>query len=154
MNEIISKAVTYIIILLIYSVVLNVIRMIYTDIHSMNKRINDANEINNNDASVAYLKLINLKRDIYFNVEESYSLFDRQTIGRSDNNDIFIDDPFLSKNNTCIYFNNDAYYIEDLGGKNGTSLNGKRLERAPVQLYSGDTVSLGQLRFLFIDPDK
>ena len=155
MNEIISKAITYIIIFLIYSVVLNVIRMIYTDIHSMNKRIDEANEAYDTGESLAaYLKLINLKRDVYFDVEESYTLLDKQTIGRAGNNDIVIDDPFLSKRNTGIYFKNNAYYIKDLGGKNGTSLNGEAVGGSLVRMSSGDRVSVGQLGFIFIDPEE
>ena len=150
MNEIVSRVITYIIIILIYSVVLNVVRLIYTDIHSMKKRADDAND--EEGETRAYLKLINRRGSVYFSVEESYVLEDNQTIGRDDDNDIVISDPFMSKKNTCVYLADDVYYIEDLGGKNGTYLNGLRLEGAPEQLSDGDRINMGQLGFVFIDP--
>ncbi|MCL2165194.1 MAG: FHA domain-containing protein [Oscillospiraceae bacterium] len=149
MNEIISKIITYIIILLIYSVVLNVVRLIYTDIHSMKKK---ADETTDEEDVRAYLKLINRKGGVYFDVEESYTLEDTQTIGRSEDNDIVLGDPFLSKKNTCVYIEDDVYYIEDLGGKNGTYLNGLRLVGAPAKLSNGDKINMGQLAFIFVDP--
>ena len=152
MDDIISKAVTYAIILLIYSAVLNVTRMIHSDIKSMNKKINDTEDFD--EDRDAYLKLINLRRGVYFDVEESYLLQESQIIGRADNSDIAINDPFLSKRNTRIYSSDGEYYVEDLGGKNGTSLNGERLEREPEQLFSGDRVDIGQLGFIFINPNE
>jgi len=148
MNEIVSRVITYIIILLIYSIVLNVIRLIYTDIHSMNKKIDETNEVYG-----AYLKLINLKSDVHFGVEESYFLEDAMTFGRAEDNDVVIGDPFLSKKNTRIYLKNDEYFVEDLGGRNGTLLNGEKLDGRRARLHNGDRVNMGQLGFIFVDPE-
>jgi predicted component of type VI protein secretion system len=117
----------------------------------MNKKIGDADS---DGDPVAYLKLINLNSEVhFFGVEESYLLYDRQTFGRAEDNDVVIADPFLSKRNTKIFFKDGAYFVEDLGGKNGTSLNGGKLKGGrPERLANGDRVNMGRLGFIFIDP--
>ena len=145
MNEIVSKIVTYIFIIIIFSFILNIVRLIYSDIQAMNKKANIIDS-----GARYYLKLINLKEELYFDVKESYVLSERQTIGRADNNDIVIKDPFLSKRNTMIFLKKGKYYIEDLGGKNGTLLNEEYISDGSYELVDGDRVRTGQVRFLFL----
>ena len=145
MNEIISKIVTYIFIIIIFSFIVNIIRLIYSDIHEMNRKA-DATAIQ----AGHYLKLLNLKEELYFDVAESYMLVSDQTIGRSDDNEITIQDPFLSKRNSRIFEEDGYYYLEDLGGKNGTLLNGESLRGDVCELSDGDQIRVGQVRFLYI----
>ena len=145
MNEIISKIVTYIFIIVIFSFIVNIIRLIYSDIHDMNRKA-DAVAIR----AGHYLKLLNLKAELYFDVEESYVLAKDQTIGRSEDNKIAIADPFLSNRNTRVFEEEGNYYLEDLGGKNGTLLNGKTLRTGIQELSDGDQIRVGQVRFLYV----
>ena len=145
MNEIISKIVTYIFIIVIFSFIVNIIRLIYSDIHDMNRKA-DAVAIR----AGHYLKLLNLKAELYFDVEESYVLAKDQTIGRSEDNKIAIADPFLSNRNTRVFEEDGNYYLEDLGGKNGTLLNGKTLRTGIQELSDGDQIRVGQVRFLYV----
>ena len=145
MNEIISKIVTYIFIIVIFYFIINIIRLIYSDIHAMNRKA-DASAIQ----AGHYLKLLNRKDELYFDVEESYVLSSNQVIGRSEDNEITIQDPFLSKKNSRIYKEGDSYYLEDLGGKNGTFLNGEPIRRDIFELADGDQIRTGQVRFLYI----
>jgi phosphoserine phosphatase RsbU/P len=73
---------------------------------------------------------------------------DRITIGRSRESDIFLPDQWLSRTHAEIRQKGDGYYLEDLGSKNGTLLNG-----APIQgehrLSPGDVITLGEHVLVF-----
>ncbi|GAB4275223.1 MAG: hypothetical protein Kow0080_24390 [Candidatus Promineifilaceae bacterium] len=77
------------------------------------------------------------------------------TIGRSEQNDIAIADPEVSRRHAHITFQNGAFLLEDLGSTNGTFVNGRRLN-TPTPLKDGDIIYLGetiQLDFIIVDPD-
>ncbi|WP_420629525.1 FHA domain-containing protein [Candidatus Leptofilum sp.] len=72
-----------------------------------------------------------------------------QTIGRSANNGIVINDAEISRRHAQLTPQADSYVLEDLGSTNGTFVNGLRLEQ-PTMLNHGDSVEFGdtvQLRF-------
>ncbi len=68
------------------------------------------------------------------------------TIGRNDNNDIYINNLGISKKHAKIFRQGDTYIIEDLGSTNGTLLNNKPVKQAP--LASNDVVTIGKYTFL------
>lgn len=77
------------------------------------------------------------------------------TIGRSEQNDIAIADPEVSRRHARITFQDGAFLLEDLGSTNGTFVNGRRLN-TPTPLKDGDIIYLGetiQLDFIIVDPD-
>ncbi|MDR3120809.1 MAG: FHA domain-containing protein [Clostridiales bacterium] len=146
MDELISKITTYVFVVTIFSFILNIIRLIYSDIHTINRRFATGDV-----RAGAYLKLLNLREELYFDVEESYILEPRQTIGRAEDNAIAVKDPFLSKRHAKIYFLDGQYYLEDLGGKNGTLLNEAYIDSGtPCELADGDRLRVGQLNFMFV----
>jgi len=52
----------------------------------------------------------------------------------------------VSRRHARIFFQNDRFYIEDLGSTNGTYVNGVRLEPySPRPLGDGDELRLGQI---------
>ncbi|MCB8980840.1 MAG: FHA domain-containing protein [Ardenticatenaceae bacterium] len=72
-----------------------------------------------------------------------------QTIGRSANNAIVINDAEISRRHAQLTPQGSSYVIEDLGSTNGTFVNGIRLNR-PATLKHGDSVEFGdtvRLRF-------
>ncbi|MCB9009146.1 MAG: FHA domain-containing protein [Ardenticatenaceae bacterium] len=72
-----------------------------------------------------------------------------QTIGRSANNGIVINDAEISRRHAQITPQGDGYVLEDLGSTNGSFVNGVRLNQ-PMTLNHGDTVAFGdtvQLRY-------
>jgi len=73
---------------------------------------------------------------------------ERLTIGRKPNNDIHIDDPTISGEHAAILMLQNAY-VEDLNSTNGTSLNGKPVNKR--QLTNGDLIKIGRHEFKFID---
>ena len=69
-------------------------------------------------------------------------------LGRHSRNDVCLDDHTVSSFHTEITVVNGEYEIVDLGSKNGTKLNGRRI-RHPVPLADNDVIEIGKntLRF-------
>lgn len=65
------------------------------------------------------------------------------TIGRDEICELCIDDPKISRTHVQIVAQNGAWYIEDLGSSNGTSLNGELVTRAKLPAKSHITLYEG-----------
>jgi len=74
---------------------------------------------------------------------------DRTTIGRSPDNDIFLDDVTVSRKHAVVLQSCGELRIEDLGSLNGTFVNRRRIDAA-TRLESGDEVQIGKYRLSFI----
>lgn len=66
-------------------------------------------------------------------------------IGRSPDCDIILPDRQVSRRHARIFRRGDNYFVEDLGSKNGTWVNGQPV-REPVRLEDGDEIQIA-LRF-------
>ena len=64
-------------------------------------------------------------------------------IGRSDNADVVIDDPYASDLHLRFGLQEGAMVVHDLGSTNGTYVNGRRVT-SPVGLNRGDAVQVGK----------
>ena len=69
---------------------------------------------------------------------------DWMVVGRGRGADLLITEPTISRAHAAIGFDGEAFFVEDLGSTNGTTVNGKREPRAA--LNSGDEIQLGRLR--------
>jgi hypothetical protein len=79
-----------------------------------------------------------------------YPLFkDVMTIGRSESADIQIDGHFISRVHARIVRAADKVTVEDIGSKNGISVNSEAVTRH--ELKHGDVIGIGKLRFTFIE---
>jgi hypothetical protein len=74
---------------------------------------------------------------------------ERTTIGRSPDNDIFLDDVTVSRKHAVLLQSEGEFRIEDLGSLNGTFVNRRRID-SPARLESGDEVQIGKYRLSFI----
>ena len=73
------------------------------------------------------------------------------TIGRWKDNDVIVDDRWVSRNHARIHREDDRYVVEDLGSKNGTFVNGQRIA-GPVVLSDGDVLQVTPLvELTFVD---
>ncbi|HHT51545.1 MAG TPA: FHA domain-containing protein [Eubacteriaceae bacterium] len=141
MFDILSLMVRYLFILLIYLFMFGIIRMIYLDIRGIRRR---------SSVTSTYLKLINKRDELPFNIEEYYTLNkDTTTIGRSSSNTLSIKDPYMSKRHATITNDRNQFFIEDLDSANGTFVNGEELLN-PIRLENGDSIKIGQVNFLFV----
>jgi phosphoserine phosphatase RsbU/P len=74
---------------------------------------------------------------------------DRLRIGRSSDNDLsFPSDMSLSRHHLVLEQAGDGWYVEDLGAKNRTTVNGRRVE-GKLRLAPGDRIGAGQLVVVF-----
>lgn len=133
----------YIFVIIIYYFIFNIIRMIYLDIRETN---------NMNYVSDTYLKLINRKENLPFKIQEHYYIGNSTGIGRSENNEVVLNDRFISKKHARIFKSKGQYYIEDLKSANGTYVNGDRLI-STRKLNDKDLLDIGQVEFMFINGD-
>jgi serine phosphatase RsbU (regulator of sigma subunit) len=65
------------------------------------------------------------------------------TLGRASTNDIFLPDRTLSRVHARIDRHDQGVVLTDLGSRNGTQVNGIRIEQ-PVRLSPGDRIVLGE----------
>ena len=85
-----------------------------------------------------------------FKVKEYYHLGEEVFLGRGNDNEIVIKDPYISKKHLRIVKDEGNYFLQDLNSANGTYLNGQRLMDV-VKLKNGDRISVGQIEFLFVN---
>lgn len=67
-------------------------------------------------------------------------------IGRSVYCTMFVDDPSVSRLHASIRKRGNACEIMDLGSRNGTFVNGKKVGAEPVRVTPGDEILIGKLK--------
>jgi pSer/pThr/pTyr-binding forkhead associated (FHA) protein len=77
-----------------------------------------------------------------------YDLDSELVLGRGDQADIRLEDPFASARHALIYEQGNIVVIEDLDSTNGTYLN-EELLQTPRPLHPGDRVRIGDSEFTF-----
>ena len=64
------------------------------------------------------------------------------SVGRSDENDIVVQDPNVSRRHARLVRSENGFVVEDLGSTNGTLLDGAPIDRERIE--SGDELTFGQ----------
>ncbi len=67
------------------------------------------------------------------------------TIGRGRANSIVLDDMLVSRHHVRITADDEGLVLQDLGSRNGTYVNGERVER--IALHEGDRLGIGATTF-------
>ena len=79
-----------------------------------------------------------------------------KTSGRAPLNDMVVDEPGVSRQHAGIRGDEAGYWIEDLGSRNGTFVNGESVGTEPRLLRNMDRIELGgvntPVHWLFIEP--
>jgi serine phosphatase RsbU (regulator of sigma subunit) len=73
---------------------------------------------------------------------------ERISIGRSDDNNISLLDPFCSGHHAFIYPSESGFIVQDNASKNGVFLNGKKIQ-GTEELKRGDEILVGSTRIIF-----
>jgi pSer/pThr/pTyr-binding forkhead associated (FHA) protein len=73
---------------------------------------------------------------------------ERTRIGRSPECEIFLDDVTVSRNHAVLVAREGGYVVEDLGSLNGTFVNRRRVDAAPLE--DGDEIQIGKYRLTFL----
>ncbi len=92
------------------------------------------------------------KESLPFNIQEHYYIRSETSLGRGSDNDIVINDKYVSYNHLRIIEEDGIYYIEDLNSANGTLLNGEYISDA-IELKDKDLIDVGRIQFLFVDEE-
>ena len=79
-----------------------------------------------------------------------YDLHDGAVLGRGDQAEIRLEDPFASSRHARISRQGGVMVLEDLGSTNGTYLNEEVLG-GPAPLHPGDRVRIGDSEFTYAD---
>ncbi len=75
------------------------------------------------------------------------------TLGRDESCEIVLPDDRISRQHARISFENEGYVLHDLGSRNGTFLNGRRITR-PEVLHHRDVIGLPGLTLRFDQADE
>ncbi len=73
---------------------------------------------------------------------------DELRMGRTEDNDIKIPDPNVSRQQTMILRAAGSWIVRDLGSKNGTFLNGTQIQDSPLE--ENDIIRIGEAEFRFV----
>ena len=78
---------------------------------------------------------------------KTYRYGRRVLVGRSTGADLRIEDDRVSRLHARVEMRDDGVYVEDLGSRNGTELNGERVESAKLRV--DDEVTVGSATLIF-----
>ena len=79
---------------------------------------------------------------------KTYRFGRRILVGRAPSADLRLDDPRISRLHARIEMRDDGVYVEDLGSRNGTSVDGKPVTE-PRRLAADDEVTVGSAALVF-----
>lgn len=74
------------------------------------------------------------------------------TVGRAEDSIVQLPSGSVSSHHATIKARPDGYYVQDLGSRNGTRLNGVEVEEA--LLTDGDRVAFGDIQAMFLADDE
>lgn len=91
-----------------------------------------------------------LSKFVYIIIDEQIYPLDKSiiSIGRKLDNDLVINNNFISRHHAEIRYENGEFFIYDLGSTSGTFINNQRVEKSI--LYSGDHIMLANVPLVFI----
>lgn len=138
---ILSGAMKFVFVLIVLLFISRIVKMISMDIRQTLRPERD---------QAPSLTLMDDPNYFDFPIRGKYFLSDNNTIGRSDDNSIVLKSPSISKHQARLMRHGGGFIIDDLNSTNRTQLNRKALQ-GPVQLKSGDIISMAGIEFLFVD---
>ena len=110
-----------------------------------------------------------MKFKIVVNDGSKISSFDLEnaavSFGRSSDNDIQLNDKYISRNHLMLWGEDDRFFVKDLGSENGTYVNGRQIPSGKVvELRKSHSILVGKSLislsvgksesvFVFLQPD-
>jgi pSer/pThr/pTyr-binding forkhead associated (FHA) protein len=142
----IGVALQYCLVAVIYYFLFQVLRLAYREYRTTKDRAEDEPTVAVVEAQQAKLVTVEtgkvqLDRPVYI-LDETIS------IGRGEDNEIVINDNFVSHEHACITRYKQGYLLQDLNSTNGTYLNNQRVT-TDVLLTNGDLITVGSVIFRF-----
>lgn len=140
MVKYLSMALRIIVIAIIYFVILKIGKIMYDDLRVVKK---------SNKSKVFALELVKCPPGIKQSPGSILPLTKNSTIGRSSNNTIVINDPYISSNHAKLTIDEGRLYIEDLGSTNNIYVNRKKIQ-GPQEIKKDDIIRIGKVTFKVI----
>ncbi len=144
--NLLSSIFSYIFTLIIYLFIFGVIRLIYLDVKKMSRF--DDERVNVSGLETASLKIIQSRSRAENELKKRYMIYGQATVGRNKSCDVVLREKYISGEHIRIWYEKGEWYLEDLGSRNGTYINGQRI-RNTVLLDAQDEIAVGELHFLF-----
>lgn len=136
--EVLLSLLKYLFIVLIYIFIIDVLRTIKRDLTKPESA---------KVSAPPYLMVISGAEKLP-GITETLVISDETFIGRADKCQVKIDDPFVSSEHARIYRKGKNFYIEDMGSRNGTYINGKLLHK-PELIEDGDEITMQDVQLVF-----
>lgn len=132
MYQLAANILKYVLLLLIYLFMYRVFKIIYLDIKGVRR-----------EREVTKAKLVSLSG------MGSFNLFEVTTIGRADDCDIVVENPYVSSKHAMIRKKGKKFVIQDLNSTNGTYVNGKRVKNI-ARIKNNDVIKFGNEEYRFL----
>lgn len=130
------------IIVIIYFIIFWSLKIMYRDIKGGNKKKKHDKRLG--------LEIMKLGEDnSILKLGSVIPIQPKLTIGRSEDNQLVLKDPYVSGHHAVIFLKNNDYVIEDLKSTNGTLLNNVKLEKQRY-LNIDDEIAIGEYVFKII----
>jgi hypothetical protein len=103
-------------------------------------------------AAPGRLKVTNPGQDTVVQLGDLLPLLHDTSLGSQQDNDLVLRDPFISGHHARLRWDGAFWWIEDLGSRNGTLLNGRQIPPMQPQMASlGATIGLGDMVFELLE---
>ena len=142
-NKALIVALEYGMLLCICGYIFSTVRLMFKDLKQTLPKEITAKESVSNEVSLIVLEAVDPKL-----VNKKISFSSQISIGRGSENDIVLDDIYVSHHHAIISPVRNLYQIEDLQSRNHTYVNGKILN-GKAYLQNGDTIKIGCVQFKF-----
>lgn len=130
------------IIAIIYIIIFWALRIMYKDIKGENKKKDSVKRLG--------LEVLKIGQgNSILKVGSVIPISARLTIGRKEDNQLILDDQYVSGHHAVIFLKNNDYVIQDLKSTNGVVVNGNMLEK-PIYLNIDDEIAIGEYVFKVI----
>ncbi|MGL5513511.1 MAG: FHA domain-containing protein [Sporomusa sp.] len=142
-------ALQYSLVLLLYLFLYRVVKVVYQDLSQLSGQPQQlsARQLQVHKGSQpAQLVMISDEKSLLS--QTVFPLSESLVIGRSQHNDLVINDAFISHEHACISKSKQDYFIADLNSTNGTLLNGKQIDEETA-LADGDVIQIGAVTLKF-----
>ncbi len=85
----------------------------------------------------------------HVNQNRLINIYDGLTFGRTEGNELFSNDPLVSKTHCKIYVQGTHIFVEDVGSSNKTKVNGKNISsNVRISLSVGDKLEIGNQQLI------
>lgn len=138
----------YSFLILLYYFLVKVVQVIYGDLKQKKTPAKQARGGNTHLVFEHAPKLFIVQQGGITARQNEFVLGDTFSIGRSEENDMVINDSFVSSEHATIAKYKHGYWLADLHSTNGTMVNGEKIKEEVV-LNSGDEIKIGNATFTF-----